>query len=179
MLFRSILAVHGGLTGEGVAQTFRLELHNRSGKPSTAHCKGTTDSLFAQFNELGVRKDFLAYEQVLSPLSNMKQENVQQSAVRISLINAVRRPPGYRKTHGYKVRSLIERLDGQPLRAFEEVAELTSRIAAQGFKAAPGSSDTAFMLHPDQPDLFNPQGQRLLPAKPPKRTKRLKERTLI
>lgn len=174
-----IMAVHGGSAAEGAAPQFSLELSNRAGKASIVTYRGTTESLFAQFNELGVRKEFLAFEEVQSPLPNMRREAVQASAVRIALINAIRRPPGYRTSHGYKVKSVIERLDGQPMRAFEEVVALGQRITEQGFKAAPGSGITAFMLHPDQATLLNPQGQRLTPVKAPRRRQKMTQKSLI
>ncbi len=174
-----IMAVHGGSAAAGATPQFTLELSNRAGKASVVAYRGTTDQLFEQFNQLGIRNDFVAFEEIQSPLPNMKREDVQPSAVRISLINAIRRPPGYRTSHGYKVKSLIERLDAGPLRAFEEVSVLGERIVAQGFKAAPGSGITAFMLHPDQPSLLNPQGQRLAQPKPPRRRVNMNQKTLI
>lgn len=174
-----ILAVHGGSSEQDGPAQFSLELSNRSGKATTAVYTGTTKALFDQFNELGVTKEFLVFREIASPLSNMPVEKLQDSAVRVSLINAIRRPPGYRTSHGYKVKSVIERLDGKPLLAFQEVAELGQAVTGQGYKAAPGSGVTVFMLHPDQPDLLNSQGRRLTPPKPPRKRVKDTGKTLL
>lgn len=175
-----ILSVRGGVAGENAPAQLTLELHNRTGKPTFTTYNGTTSSLFEQFNSLGVRSAFLAFQEVQNPLSHMKHEPMQDSAVRVASVSAIRRPPGYRTTHGYKVRSVIERLDTQrPLYAADELEVLSQRLIEQKFKPAPGSGVQVFMLHPDQPALKDVEGHRLKQAKPPRRRVKVTQRTLI
>lgn len=167
-----VLVVYGG--PQAAAEPgFQLELFKQPGKPTLSRYRGSTADVSAQFNALGLGKRLVQFDHVDNPLSHLPRTPLQDSFLQVSIINAIRRPPGYRTKHGYKVHSVIDRIDSpKPLSAGDEVAHLAERLEKLGYKAAAGSSMVHFILDPDQPGLKDVSGNRLPPVTPKRKPRK-------